>query len=57
MGTLTAMAEHEVGDIDPVDFLRHVLAIKPEDAEKVREDAAKQMEREDRKRVEDQDAS
>lgn len=28
-------------DVDPVEFLRRALAISPEDAEKVREQAAK----------------
>jgi hypothetical protein len=38
-------------DIEPEDFLRALLHISPEDAEKVREDAAKIMEHEDRDRA------
>lgn len=30
-------------DVDPVEFLRSALAISPEDAAKVREDAAEKM--------------
>lgn len=32
---------HDLAEKDPVDVLRRMLAISPEDAEKVREDAAK----------------
>jgi hypothetical protein len=33
------MTENEDQDLDPVEVLRAMLAIKPEDAKKVREDA------------------
>jgi hypothetical protein len=36
--------ERDLADRDPVEVLRAMLAISPEDAEKVREDAAKAME-------------
>lgn len=32
--------ERDLADRDPVEVLRRILAISPEDAEKVREDAA-----------------
>jgi hypothetical protein len=35
--------ERDLADKDPVDVLRRMLAISREDAEKVREDAAKKM--------------
>jgi putative ubiquitin-RnfH superfamily antitoxin RatB of RatAB toxin-antitoxin module len=36
--------ERDLADQDPVEVLRRLLAIRPKDAEKVREDAAKAME-------------
>jgi hypothetical protein len=35
--------ESNLADKDPVEVLRRMLAISPEDAEKVREDAAEKM--------------
>lgn len=43
----------EKPEVKPEDFLRALLHISPEDAEKVRGDATAIMEREDRKRVQE----
>ena len=49
---MSAVAEREE-EVDPTEFLRALLKISPEDAEEVRDNAAKLMEREDRKRVQE----